>query len=69
MKSALNKLQNDFLTASQKDSGLTPAQLAWVLNQIKLGDDLIPPGNVTVTELREYLKELIVRLTNISFPE
>jgi predicted nucleotidyltransferase component of viral defense system len=54
--------------ASAKDSGLTTAQLAWVLSQIQLGDDLQPPGEVTVAELRGYLAELIARLTLIAFP-
>ena len=52
-------LENALQTAARKDSGLTPAQLAWVLNQIKLGDDLQPPGNVSVSELRGYLSDLI----------
>lgn len=55
--------------AALKDSGLTPAQLGWVLNQIELGDDLIPPGNVSTEELRRYLADLIARLAHIAFPE
>jgi hypothetical protein len=53
--------------AAAKDSGMTPAQLAWVLGQIELGDDLIPPGGVSVEELRRYLTELIDRLARRSF--
>jgi Nucleotidyl transferase AbiEii toxin, Type IV TA system len=55
--------------AALKDTGLTPAQLGWVLNQIELGDDLIPPGNVSTEELRRYLADLIARLAHIAFPE
>jgi len=55
--------------AALKDTGLTPAQLGWVLNQIELGDDLVPPGNVSTGELRRYLADLIARLTHIAFPE
>lgn len=55
--------------AGLKDSGLTPAQLAWVLSQIELGDDVIPPGGISVTELRRYLTELIERLTRNAFPK
>lgn len=59
----------DFLpVAALKDKGLTPAQLAWVLNQVELGDDLTPPGGVSVVELRSYLTELIGRLTKNAFP-
>jgi hypothetical protein len=54
--------------ASAKDTGLTPAQLSWVLSQIELGDDLVPPGGVTSKELRDYLADLITRLTRQSFP-
>ena len=55
--------------AAAKDSGLTPAQLAWVLSQIQLGDDLRPPGEVALAELRSYLAELIARLTSTAFPK
>jgi predicted nucleotidyltransferase component of viral defense system len=55
--------------AQQKDTGLTPAQLAWVLNQIKFGDDLIPPGNVSIIELQDYVHDLIARLKRLAFPE
>lgn len=65
-KSGLN-LENALRFAEKKDSGLTPAQLAWVLKQIKLGEDLIAPGNVSVAELREYLDYLIKTLTKLSF--
>lgn len=54
--------------AHQKDRGLTPAQLGWVLQQIEFGDDLVPPSDVSRQELREYLDDLIARLAAISFP-
>lgn len=60
---------DDALTAAgTKDKGLTPGQLAWVLSQIELGHDLVPPGSVSLKELRDYLAELIVRLTQKAFP-
>lgn len=62
-------LENALRAAEKKDSGLTPAQLAWVLNQIKLGDDFTPPGNISVSELREYLNDLIERLKRLALPE
>jgi hypothetical protein len=55
--------------AATKDTGLTPAQLSWVLNQIELGDELMPPGGVSLEELRLYLNELIIRLTRLAFPK
>jgi predicted nucleotidyltransferase component of viral defense system len=62
-------LENALSVAQQKDTGLTPAQLAWVLNQIKFGDDLIPPGNVSAIELEDYVHDLIARLKRLAFPE
>ncbi len=43
-------------------------ELGWVLSQIELGHDLIPPGGVSAEELRRYLDELIDRLTRQAFP-
>ena len=48
-------LENAVEVASKKDTGLTPSQLAWVLNQIKFGDDAQPPSDVSLTELRDIL--------------
>lgn len=62
-------LENALSVAQQKDTGLTPAQLAWVLNQIGFGDDLIPPGNVSIIELQDYIHDLIARLKRLAFPE
>jgi len=63
------KLENALSAAQRKDTGLTAAQLAWVLNQIEFGDDLTPPGDVSVVELRDYLNDLIARLKRLAFPE
>lgn len=62
-------LENALSAAAKKDSGLTPAQLAWVLNQIKFGDDLQPPGDMSVTELGDYGQNLIDRLRRLALPE
>lgn len=61
-------LENALVSAAKKDSGLTPAQLAWVLHQIKLSDDLIPPGEVSIAELKAYLTDLIDRLKRLASP-
>ena len=55
--------------AASKDAGLTPGQLSWVLSQITLGDDLVPPGGIDVDELRKYLNSLIARLSRLAFPK
>ena len=59
----------DALTAGErKDGGLTPAQLAWVLSQIAIGDDADLPGGVGPAELREYLNDLVDRLARLARP-
>jgi hypothetical protein len=54
--------------AHRKDAGLTPAQLAWVLSQIEIGKDAVVPGEVSLENLRRYLKGLIDRLSHLAFP-
>ena len=61
-------LQDALDAAPRKDRGLTPAQLAWVLSEIRIGDDARLPGGVAVPELREYLRELIERLSRMALP-
>jgi hypothetical protein len=57
------------LAAGQrKDGGLTPAQLAWVLSQITIGDSAALPGEVPPAELRGYLRGLIDRLVRLAHP-
>lgn len=62
------KVEDALPFAALKDTGLTPAQLSWVLNQIELGDQSNLPGNVSSTELRQYLSNLIERLVRLTFP-
>ena len=54
--------------ASRKDAGMTPAQLAWVLSEIRIGDDADIPGGCTVSELRSFVESLQQRLTRMAFP-
>ncbi len=54
--------------ARRKDAGLTPAQLAWVLSRITIGDDSKIPGGVTPAQLRSFLTDLQGRLTRMAFP-
>lgn len=63
------KIEAALSVAQRKDSGLTAAQLAWVLSQIKFGNDSTPPGDVSVIELRNYLDDLTARLKRLAFPE
>jgi hypothetical protein len=56
-------------TAARKDSGLTAAQLAWVLALIKINEGAELPGGVPAPELRAYLRDLVDRLRRIAMPE
>ena len=62
------RVEDHIAAANRKDSGLTAAQLAWVLGDLELGDEAKPPGGVSVTELREYLGGLRARLARMAFP-
>jgi predicted nucleotidyltransferase component of viral defense system len=61
-------LKNAVQVAAKKDTGLSPAQLAWVLNQIKFGDDAQLLSGISVDELRDYLSDLINRLKKFAYP-
>lgn len=61
-------LEKALTAAQKKDTGLTPAQLAWVVAQITFGDDLVPPGDVSVSELKDYVLDLTTRLKRLAFP-
>jgi hypothetical protein len=47
---------------------MTPGQLAWVLSQVTIGDDAQIPGEVSPAELRDYLADLVERLTRWALP-
>ena len=52
----------------KKDGGLTAAQLAWVLEQFRIGDEARIPGGGSVSEMRAYLADLRSRLARLSMP-
>jgi len=62
-------LEDALEAAQKKDSGLTSAQLAWVLSEMRFGDDLVPPVDISVAELRNYLDDLKTRLATMAFPK
>lgn len=61
-------LEQGLSAAAKKDSGMSAAQLAWVLNDIRFGKDYIPPGDILLSTLREYLQDLIERLQRLALP-
>lgn len=54
--------------AMRKDGGLTPAQLAWILSQVRIPDGAKVPGRRPAKEVREYLERLVERLTRLARP-
>ena len=48
------RVEDAFPAALQKDGGLTPAQLAAVLAEWRLGADAPVPGGLSVAELDAY---------------
>ncbi|MEQ8767725.1 MAG: nucleotidyl transferase AbiEii/AbiGii toxin family protein [Planctomycetota bacterium] len=54
--------------AQAKDAGLTPAQLAWVLSSVEIGEDSPLPGGISAVELRSFQHELCTRLGRLAWP-
>jgi hypothetical protein len=61
-------LERALEAGQRKDGGLTPAQLAWVLSQISIGDEARIPGGGAAPDLRRYLRDLIDRLVVLARP-
>jgi hypothetical protein len=68
LEQAGQPLERALAAARQKDGGMTPAQLAWVLSQISIGEKARVPGGVSPQELRSYLEDLIDRLAALARP-
>lgn len=54
--------------AARKDGGLTPGQLAWVLDDFRISTDAPAVGEATPAELVEYKADLVARLIALSSP-
>ncbi|MFN0061478.1 MAG: hypothetical protein ACKVPX_03025 [Myxococcaceae bacterium] len=68
LEGAGHRIEDALPLAHSKDTGLTPAQLAWVLAQVRIGDDARIPGAVSPSALRTFLQQLIARLTRLALP-
>lgn len=55
--------------ALEKDGGCTPATLAWLLSELRIGDGAKLPAGVTVPELRAYVERLVPRLRRAAAPK
>ena len=62
------RMEDALGAAMQKDRGLTPAQLAAILDEWTIGPEARLPGSVDPKRLDEYRHDLIARLTRLAFP-
>jgi hypothetical protein len=62
------RVEDAMPAAMNRDTGLTPAQLAWVISQIAIEDDAPLPGRVDARELRSFLAGLEGRLSRLAYP-
>ncbi len=68
LERAGHKIESALPAAIAKDGGCTPATLAWVISEIRIGDAANLPGGVSPTELRSFLADLIPRLRRAALP-
>lgn len=54
--------------AQQKDAGVTPAQIGWLLGEIRISEATRIPGDVAADELREFVSDLRRELARIAAP-
>jgi len=62
------RVEDALALAQRKDGGATPGQLAWVISQIRVGEEAPIPGGYAPAELREYLRDLHLRLSRLALP-
>lgn len=68
LERAGHSIEDALPAALAKDGGATPAQLAWVLEQVRIGEGAVLPGGVAAPELRAWLRSLIDRLARLALP-
>ena len=52
--------------AAHRDPNATPEAIVTSLSDFEIGDDEVPPGDVSAADLRSYLAVLILRLTSLA---
>lgn len=63
------RVEDALQAALEKDGGCTPATLAWLLSEVKIGEQLSIDAGVHAHELRDWLASLIVRLRAAALPK
>jgi hypothetical protein len=62
------RIDNALPLALEKDAACTPAQLAFILSEIRIPDGVELPGRVAPADLRQYVKSLVTRLRRLAYP-
>jgi len=52
--------------AAHRDPTVTPAEIVASLSDFEIGDDEVPPGDVSAADLRSYIAVLLLRLTSLA---
>ena len=52
--------------AAHRDPDVTPAALVKALSELEIGDDDMPPGEVSAADIRSYIAVLMLRLTSLA---
>ena len=53
-------------SAAHRDPNVTPQSIAESLSEFEIGDDEVPPGDVSPADLRSYIAVLILRLNSLA---
>jgi len=62
------RVEDALVAAEAKDAACTPATLAWVLSEIRLGEATEIPADLAVAEVRGFIADLSARLRRAAFP-
>lgn len=62
------RVEDALAHAFAKDGGCTPANLAWLLSEMRIPDDVVLPGGVLGRDLGAFVRDLVVRLRRIAMP-
>jgi hypothetical protein len=68
LERAGHRVEDALSGALAKDGGCTPATIAWLLSEIEIPDGARFPANISVEELRAFVKDLVARLLRVAAP-
>lgn len=63
-----HSLEKALELAQRKDASASAGTLAWLLGDLRIGDDARLPADVSVPQLRAFVEELRERLARLAFP-